>query len=879
MAITAQRLQVEVTADTKAAERGLGRLSAEGRKTPVWAKAAMGAVVGFGAAGVAALGGSIIGAASDLNETLAKTGVVFGPQTKAVTGFAQDMADSFGLPKTAILDATSQFGLLGKAAGLSGGPLSGMSTGLAQLAADASSFYNVPLEQALGDFSSALSGESEPVKKYGVLMNETAVQAEAVALGIAKQGEALSEGQKVQARASLITKGLADAQGDLARTQDSVSNRMRELRGRVTNLAAGMGTALLPAVAGVLGGLNGFVAAIPGIVSAVKAWVAENGALLAVIGKVVVVVAGFVAGLLAVMGAQQVVALISRIRAGILLMNAALLANPIGLVVGALAALAVGVYLAYQRFAPFRDLVNSVGGYLKGLYDQVMASFTAWGGMERVLGIASAALSTIGGWLVMARDYLGGFIARVREFITSADLGAAFANIGTALQGFLPLFGQLQVLAGQVWGVLQQLWTVVTNNKAVFLALAGAIALVVAPIPTLIAAFIAAYTQVEGFRTVVNAVVTFIVGTVIPALISLVSGGISLVVSAVSGLISAWQAAAPAVMGVVAGISGAVSQFVGWLDGLWQQFWGRFGTPIKVAMTLIVGLIRTNLQVALTVVRTVLAAIGTVISAGMAVARQVFSVAWSAISQIVGTAINVVKSLLTGGMGVIKNVVELAMNVLTGNWRGAWNNLKGIFSSAWSGISGAVRAGISGLLGLIRTIPGQASSALGNIGSILYNKGRDLIAGLANGIRSAVGQVTSAVSSVTSRIRGFLPGSPIKEGPLKDWNRGGAGRRLGALLARGIRESERDVARATARLARGAAMGDTRVGRRGVQTGVSGVYRARMDPDRTARVAASRTAAAARVVNMNFVTYYPINEPQSQTTNRALQRVGALSME
>jgi hypothetical protein len=96
------------------------------------------------------------------------------------------MADDFGLPKTAVLDAASSFGLLGQAAGVTGKPLADMSTNLTGLAADAMSFYNVPLEQALGDFSSALSGESEPVKKYGVLMNEAAVQTEALAMGIVK---------------------------------------------------------------------------------------------------------------------------------------------------------------------------------------------------------------------------------------------------------------------------------------------------------------------------------------------------------------------------------------------------------------------------------------------------------------------------------------------------------------------------------------------------------------------------------------------------------------------------------------------------------------------------------------------------------------------
>lgn len=342
MAVTVEELRAVVTAEVDDAVRNLRKVDDAAGKSGKGFSAAKSAVVGFATAGAAALAGKIIGAASDLNETVSKTGVVFGDQTGQVTAYAQKMADDFGLPKTAMLDAASSFGLLGQAAGVSGKPLADMSTNLAGLAADAMSFYNVPLEQALGDFSSALSGESEPVKKYGVLMNEAAVQAEALALGIAKPVKntkeladaqararlaqdaynkavkahgkdsaeaqraqlalgkandkvaeaakgtvpALTEAQKVQARYSLITKGLGKAQGDLARTQDSVANQAKALQGRVINLAADMGQKLLPAASAVLGGLMGLLDALPKVAGFVQDNATTIGVVAGIIGAI-----------------------------------------------------------------------------------------------------------------------------------------------------------------------------------------------------------------------------------------------------------------------------------------------------------------------------------------------------------------------------------------------------------------------------------------------------------------------------------------------------------------------------------------------------------------------------------------------------------------
>jgi hypothetical protein len=190
--------------------------------------------------------------ASDLNEQISKTKYTFGDAAGTILGASEKMADAFGVPKREFIEAASGIGLIGKAAGMTQAEASKLGADFSKLATDAASFYNIPLEEALIKIRAGLVGESEPLRTLGVLLNEDAVKAEALRLKLTGANKELTEGQKVQARASLITRGLADASGDLTRTQDALANRVREVWGRLQNLAATLGEQLMPAARAVV---------------------------------------------------------------------------------------------------------------------------------------------------------------------------------------------------------------------------------------------------------------------------------------------------------------------------------------------------------------------------------------------------------------------------------------------------------------------------------------------------------------------------------------------------------------------------------------------------------------------------------------------------
>lgn len=217
---------------------GLGRIGDA-------ARIATAAVAGI-AAGAAVAAYKAIDAASDIAESTSKVGVIFGDASDAVLAFSETAANEFGLSKQAVLDAAGTFGTFGKAAGLADSDLSTFTTDFVGLAADLASFGNTTPEEAIAAIGAALRGENEPIRRYGVLLDDARLKARALELGIYDGVGALTAEQKILAAQAEIYGQTEDAQGDFARTSDGLANQQRILKANLSNVVAEIGTSLLP---------------------------------------------------------------------------------------------------------------------------------------------------------------------------------------------------------------------------------------------------------------------------------------------------------------------------------------------------------------------------------------------------------------------------------------------------------------------------------------------------------------------------------------------------------------------------------------------------------------------------------------------------------
>ena len=298
-------------------------------------------------AGLAAAAGPAISAASDLGENLSKVNVIFGEGAAEVEKFAASAAKSMGQSKNAVLTAAGTFGTFGKAAGLTGKDLAGFSNDFTALASDLASFNNTTPEQAVQAIGAALRGESEPLRQYGVLLNDAALKAAALELGIYDGSGALTDQQKILAAQKVIFEQTTDAQGDFARTSDGLANSQRTLTAQMENLQVSIGQALLPVVEAILP-----------LVQSFAAWAADNPqTFLTIAGAIGVVAAAIVAT------------------------NIAMALNPFALIAAGIALLVIALVTAYNKFEWFRDginaIVNTVIGFFAGMVNAAINAVNA----------------------------------------------------------------------------------------------------------------------------------------------------------------------------------------------------------------------------------------------------------------------------------------------------------------------------------------------------------------------------------------------------------------------------------------------------------------------------------------------------------------------
>jgi hypothetical protein len=211
------------------------------------AKAVAGAVGGFSLAvgTIKSVIGPAITAASNMEESLSKVNVIFGRGAKDVEKFARTAAKELGQSQQAVLNAAGAFGTFGKAAGLSGVDLATFSNDFTTLATDLASFNNTSPEEAVMAIGAALRGEAEPLRRFGVLLNDATLKQEALTLGIYDGKGALTSQQKILAAQSAIYKQTGDAQGDFMRTSDGLANSQRTLAATFENVKAKFGAAFL----------------------------------------------------------------------------------------------------------------------------------------------------------------------------------------------------------------------------------------------------------------------------------------------------------------------------------------------------------------------------------------------------------------------------------------------------------------------------------------------------------------------------------------------------------------------------------------------------------------------------------------------------------
>lgn len=410
-------------------------------------KAALPAAAALG--GLAVIGAKAVDAASDLAESQSKVGVIFGESAASVEKFAESAAKSFGQSKQEVLNAAGTFGTFGKAAGLGGQDLADFSNDFTALASDLASFNNTTPQEAIEAIGAALRGESEPIRKYGVLLNDATLKAEAFALGISDGKAPLTAQQKILAAQSAILKQTTAAQGDFARTSDGLANQQRILKANMANTTATIGQAFLPVIQKLLP-----------LLQSLANFLRDNTGLIVTIG---VVIGAFAAAILAVNAGLTVYNTIQALTAAL---NTALSASfsALWVATGAVVILAViaalvalqakfdifGKTIEFLKTA-FRLWWESVKLYLGLVKDAFVATFNFIRGIVGSVfdGLAGAFKGAINAVLAGVEGGLNFVIGGLNKALDGIDKAAGpFVNFGEIPKVKLPRLADGGIVTG-----------------------------------------------------------------------------------------------------------------------------------------------------------------------------------------------------------------------------------------------------------------------------------------------------------------------------------------------------------------------------------------------------------------------------------------------
>lgn len=393
--------------------------------------------------------------------------------------------------------------------------------------------------------------------------------------------------------------------------------------------------------------------------------------------------------------------------------------SKVAIVVGAFA----GIGVAAGALSSIAAVVPGLGT-LAGILSGGAASAGAFSGALGVLKGAFGLLTSPAGLVIaLVLALVGAFahlIATNEEFRNGimAQVSAIGGTLMPLLQELMAQFVEtanylgtllLPVLESIVQAVLPPLLSIIQSLIPVMAAVASAVMEVVAAIAPLVVAI--AETLIP------------IIGQVLEFVASVVAQVVPLVVTAINTISDMVQEYMPLIMEIITMVLTTIQQI---FDAVWPS--------IQELVTTVVAVIADLMQ-------TYWPQIQAVITSAMDVIMAVVNAVWPFI-----------QSVITNVMNIIQNVISVVTAAISGDWEGVWTGVSNLLQSIWDGMGNIVSAGIDMISDFISTVPDKILSFFENAGTLLWDAGSQIIGGLLDGLKAAVGGVWDFVSGIGETI-------------------------------------------------------------------------------------------------------------------------------
>lgn len=387
-----------------------------------------------------------------------------------------------------------------------------------------------------------------------------------------------------------------------------------------------------------------------------------------------------------------------------------MLANPITLVIAAIAAVVAALVLFFTKTKTGQQMWSNFVNFLKNAWNGLVSvAQTVWNAITQAFQKPIEVIKTL--WSGI-KDFFSqlwqGIVSTAQGVWSSFTTGMApiidsFKTLWSALTDFFSVLWQGIVTTAQtIWNTLVQIFTpIVEAIKAVWQPISEFFSQLWQGIVT------TAQTVWQGLITVVQTVWTNIqtvVQTAIQVLSTVIQTGMQVI------------------------------------QTVWSTIWNVLSTVVQTVWSIITTIVSTAINALAGIIRAVTAAIQGDWSGAWNAIKDVVSTVWNGIKTVVTTAINGVRSVITSVMNGIKSVMT-----------SIWNAIKSVTSSVMSGIRSVVSSGMSS----VRSVVSNMMNAVRSAFSAGWNAARSVT---SSGINAAVNVVRSAASSMASAGRNFVMG-------------------------------------------------------------------------------------------------------------------------
>lgn len=712
--------------------RSIGGRFASGFKAMVGPALAAAASVGL-----TRLASSSVDAFSELEDSTAAAGVVFGKNMSQIIAQSKTAGAQLGISGQQVISAANTFGTYGKAAGLSGKELATFATENTKLAADMASFKGTSPEQAIEAIGAALRGETEPIRAYGVMLDDASLRNEALKQGlISTTKDALTPQQKTLAAQALIFAQTSDAQGDFARTSTSTANVAKTLSAESANLSAKVGGLLAPAfTAAKLKALDG--------VRGISAFLDKVSAAQTVMGK-----GGTTSNIVRALGLDP--------ESGF--------GNAVQQSIGSVMAL-VGAFKAGGTeitSSGFAGVMERIGLMARTVWDTLKTAFAGLGPMFGQLAGQVGGLMPLLSPFGLIFQVLAPVLPQIAAMIGQLA-GMLGPLLGSALAQVVPL---IQMLVQHLSGVMVAIMPAVT---AMVLTLGNALGQI---IPVVMGVLGALMPLIGTLMSQLAPIIMDLVTSVLPPIVSIFGNIVSAIaplITQIAGLlmpiIQALMPVVVTVFGVIANVvksamkivQGIIQVVTGIIKGDWSQVWTGIQNVFKGIWDTVGSILRGAWAIIQSVIGAGLSYVSGLVGRGLEAVGRFFADTWNNVTTGISGFIDGVGRFFSDLPGNILRalgdfgsmLVDVGQNIVQGLIDGASGMIDNAVQ-AIKDVGGAMLGGIQDFLGI--KSPSRAFMEIGR------HLSEGLAVGVGKGSSVAVKAVRGMAADVQSAAEGAMPG-------------------------------------------------------------------------------------------------------------------------